>query len=72
MPDHYRAVARRSVVEVGFPRVGREVVGVYATRTQAETACSEYIQSLGKGYRAAYDDCIVELIVDSNDENRDG
>ena len=67
MPDKYRAVARHSYVEVGLPKVCREVVGLYSTRTQAEAACSEFVKSQGDRFRIAYDDCIVELVVDGDE-----
>jgi hypothetical protein len=62
MPDRFRAVARRSYLELGMPKVSREVVGLFHTRQEAEDACSEFAMSPSTGFRAAYDDCIVELV----------
>jgi len=61
MPDKYRAVVRRSYLDLGMPRVGRELVGLYSTRKEAEDACTEFVKSHGDSFRADYDDCIVEL-----------
>jgi hypothetical protein len=46
-----------------MPKVGREVVGVYLTRKEAEDACTEFVRSHGDSFRAEYDDCIVELVL---------
>jgi hypothetical protein len=62
MTDRFRAVARRSYLDMGMPRVGREVVGLYPTRKEAEDACTEFVKSQGDSFRAAYDDCIVEVV----------
>lgn len=67
MTHKYRAVARRSAMVGGFPRVGREEVGLYSSRTQAETACREFVKSHATDFRSAYDDCIVELVVDGDE-----
>ena len=64
MPDKFRAVARRSYLDLGLPRVAREVVGLYRTRKEAEEACIAFVQSQGVQFRAAYDDWIVELVVE--------
>jgi hypothetical protein len=41
MQDKFRAVARRCYQDMGIPRVGREVVGLYPTRKEAEDACTQ-------------------------------
>jgi hypothetical protein len=61
----FRAVARQSFLDMGTPRVGREVIGLYPTRKEAEDACSAFIKSQGARFRPAYDDCIVELVLDA-------
>lgn len=66
MPNRFRAVARRSHLELGFPKVSREVVGLFPTRQEAEDACTEFAKSQGNSFRAAYDDCIVELVLDED------
>jgi hypothetical protein len=48
---------------MGMPRVGREVIGLYPTRKEAEDACTEFMKSRGDGFRAAYDDCVIELVL---------
>lgn len=65
MPDTYLAVARRSCVQAGLPRVERTVVGLYATRPEAEDACRAFLSATDTTFRRAYDDCIVELAIDS-------
>ena len=60
--DKFRAVARQSYLDMGMPKVGREVIEVYSTRKKAEDACSEYLKARGDSFRTAYDDCIVELV----------
>jgi hypothetical protein len=50
---------------MGMPRVGREVLGLYPTRKKAEDACTEFVKSQGDSFRAAYDDCIVELVLEA-------
>ena len=65
MTDRFRAVARRSYLNKGMPRVGREVIGLYPTREEAEAACSEFVKLEGDRFRAAYDDCVVELVVEA-------
>ncbi len=60
--DKFRAVARRCFLDMGIPRVGREVVGLYPTRKDAEVACTEFVKSQGDSFRAAYDDCIIEVV----------
>ena len=62
MTDNFRAVARQSYLDMGLPRVGREVIGLYRTRKEAEAACAEFVKSRGDRFRTAYDDCIVELV----------
>jgi hypothetical protein len=64
MMNKFRAVARQSYLDMGMPRVGREVIGLYLTRKEAEEACSEFVKSQGDSFRAAYDDCIVELVLE--------
>jgi hypothetical protein len=66
MPNKFRAVARQSYLDLGIPRVGREVVGLYPTRKEAEDACAEFVRSHGDGFRAEYDDCIVELVLEED------
>jgi hypothetical protein len=65
MTDKFRAVARRSYLDVGMPKVGREVIGLYPTRKEAEDACTEFVKSQGDRFRAAYDDCIIELVLEA-------
>jgi hypothetical protein len=62
MQDKFRAVARRCFLDMGIPRVGREVVGLYPTRKEAEDACTEFVKSRGDSFRAEYDDCIIEVV----------
>jgi hypothetical protein len=64
MMNKFRAVARQSYLDMGMPRVGREVIGLYVTRKEAEEACSEFVKSQGDSFRAAYDDCIIELVLE--------
>lgn len=66
MPDKYRAVARRSYLELGLPKVGREVVGLYLTHKEAEDACTEFVKSQGDRFRADYDDWIIELVLEED------
>jgi hypothetical protein len=47
---------------MGMPKVGREVIGLYSTRKEAEDACMAFVKSRGDSFRPAYDDCIVELV----------
>jgi hypothetical protein len=63
MGNNYRAVVRRSYLDLGMPRVGREVIGLYSTRKEAEHACAEYVTSHGESFRPEYDDCIIELVL---------
>jgi hypothetical protein len=63
MPDQFRVVARRSYLDSGMPKVGREVIGLYPTRSEAEVACSEFLRSHAGSFRADYDDCVVELVL---------
>ena len=72
MQDKFRAVARRCFLDMGIPRVGREVVGLYATRKEAEDACTEFVKSQGDSFRAAYDDCIIEAVPEVDKGNLDG
>lgn len=65
MTNKFRVVARQSYLDQGMPRVGREVIGLYSTRQEAEEACGAFVQSQGDHFRPAYDDCIVELILES-------
>ena len=60
--DKFRAVARQSYLDKGMPKVGREVIGLYSTRKEAEDACIAFVKSRGDSFRPAYDDCIVELV----------
>jgi hypothetical protein len=55
------AVARQSYLDMGMPKVGREVIGLYSTRKEAD-ACIAFVKSRGDSFRPAYDDCIVELV----------
>jgi hypothetical protein len=66
MPNKFRAVVRRSYMELGMPKVGREVVGLYPTRKEAEDACTDFVKSHGDSFRAAYDDWIVELVLEED------
>jgi hypothetical protein len=62
MADRFRAVVRRSYLDLGKPKVGREVIGLYPPRTEAADACTEFVKANGDSFRAAYDDCIIELV----------
>ena len=62
MSNSFIAIARRCYLELGMPRVGREVIGHYPTRVAAEDACAEYVKSQGERFRADYDDCVVEIL----------
>jgi len=66
MPHKFRAVARRSYLDRGMPRVGREVIGLYPTRKEAEHACAEFVKSQGDSFRVDYDDCIIELVLEED------
>ncbi len=66
MTDKFRAVARRSYLNMGMPKVGREVIGLYSTRKEAEDACTEFVKSQGDSFRAAYDDYIIELVQEAD------
>jgi hypothetical protein len=66
MVDTFRAVIRRSYLESGMPRVSREVIGCFPTRKEAEDACNEFAKSQGDAFRAAYDDWVVELVLEEN------
>jgi hypothetical protein len=66
MMNKFRAVARQSYLDMGMPRVGREVIGLYVTRKEAEEACTEFVKSQGDSFRAAYDDCIIELVLEAD------
>jgi hypothetical protein len=72
MTDKFRAVARRSYLDMGMPRVGREVIGLYPTRKEAEDACTEFVKSQGDSFRAAYDDCIIELVLEAEKRKLNG
>lgn len=67
MMDKFRAVARRSFLVMGMPKVGREVIGLFQTRKEAEEACAEFVKTEGDKFRPAYDDCIVELVMNECD-----
>jgi len=66
MPNKFRAVARRCYLDLGMPKVGREVVGLYSTRKEAEDACTEFVKSHGDSFRPEYDDCVVELVFEQD------
>jgi hypothetical protein len=66
MPSKFRAVARRCYLDLGIPKVGREVVGTYPTRQEAEAACTEFVKAQDASFRSAYDDCVVELVLDAD------
>ena len=72
MTDKYRAVARRCYLDMGMPRVGREVIGLYPTRKEAEDECTEFVKCQGDSFRAAYDDCIIEVVPEADKGNLDG
>ena len=72
MPDKFRVVARRSYLDRGVPRVGREIIGLYPTRKEAEDACSEFVKSHSDNFRAEYDDCVIELVLEEGNEKLDG
>jgi hypothetical protein len=63
MTDKFRAVARQSYLDMGMPKVGREIIGLYPTRKEAEEACTQFVQFQGDRFRVAYDDCIIELVL---------
>jgi hypothetical protein len=44
------------------------VIGFYLTRKEAEAACDEFVKSGSDSFRAAYDDCIVELVLEADRE----
>ena len=66
MTDKFRAVARQSYLDMGMPKVGREVIGLYATRQEAEAACIAFKKTRGDRFRAAYDDCVIELVLEAD------
>jgi hypothetical protein len=66
MTDTFRAVIRRSFLESGVPRVSREVVGFFPTRKEAEEACNQFAKSQGDAFRAAYDDWVVERVLEQD------
>ena len=72
MPNKFRAVVRRSYLELGMPKVGRDVVGLYPTRKEAEDACSEFVNSQSHCFRAEYDDCVIELVLEEENAKLDG
>jgi hypothetical protein len=72
MPDKFRVVARRSYLDSGMPKVGREVIGLYLTRSEAEAACIEFLKSHADSFRTEYDDCIVELVLGEQKLSLDG
>jgi hypothetical protein len=45
MTDKFRAVARRSYLDMGMPKVGRELIGLYPTRKEAEMSQPDYRSS---------------------------
>jgi hypothetical protein len=55
-----------------MPRVGREVIGLYPTRKEAEDACTEFVKPQGDSFRAAYDDCIIEVVPEADKGNLEG
>jgi len=71
MPDKFRVVARRSYLDQGMPRVGREIIGLYSTRKEAEDSCSEFVKSHSDSFRAEYDDCIIELVLEEENAKLD-
>ena len=71
MPDKFRVVARRSYLDSGMPKVGREVVGLYLTRAEAEVACIEFLKSQADSFRSEYDDCVVELVLEEQNPKLD-
>jgi hypothetical protein len=66
MPNKFRAVVRRNYLDLGMPRVGREVIGLYQTRKEAEHACAEFVKSHGDGFRVDYDDCLIEFVLEED------
>lgn len=64
MADKFRAVARQCHLVCGMPKVGREVLGLYVSRQEAEDACAEFVKGHADSFRADYDDCIVELVLE--------
>ena len=40
--------------------------GVYLTRIEAEDACTEFVRSHGDSFRAEYEDCIIELVLEEH------
>jgi hypothetical protein len=72
MPDMFRVVARRSYLDRGVPRVGRATIGLYPTRKEAEDACSEFVNSQSHSFRADYDDCVIELVLEEENAKPDG
>jgi len=72
MPDKFRVVARRSYLNRGVPRVGREMIGLYPTRKEAEDARSQFVKSHSDSFRAEYDDCVIELVLEEENAKLDG
>ena len=70
MKDKFRVVVRRSYLDMGMPKVGREVVGLYPTRQEAADACTEFVKSNDDSFRAAYDDCVIELVFEADQGRR--
>ena len=66
MMDRFRAVIRRCYLDRGMPKVRREVLGLYPTPKKAEDACTEFVKAQGDRFRAAFDDCIVELVLEGD------
>lgn len=66
MMDKFRAVVRRCYLDRGMPKVGRAVLGLYPTRKEAEDACTEFVKAQGDRFRAAYDDCVIELVLEAD------
>ena len=66
MMDKFRAVVRRCYLDGGMPKVGREVIGLYPTRQEAEDACTQFVKAQGDRFRAAYDDWIIELVLEGD------
>jgi hypothetical protein len=54
-----------------MPKVGREVIGLYLTRSEAEAACIEFLKSHADSFRTEYDDCIVELVLGEQNSKLD-
>jgi hypothetical protein len=47
------------------------MIGLYPTRKEAVDAFTEFVKLQGDSFRAAYDDCIVELVLEAGEGKLD-